>query len=144
MLFGEFLCDIKARERRKCDWWCAARRGQCHWQEANRVLAIQASCRREGTWALEAHASPAETCDTMSSALELLANLQEKQNFVEVAYDDKKETSRRTVVTPLKRFIEIDNDEALVSVKLRDQDLVVIDLLEPAFNSLDDKDAAVQ
>ena len=100
------------------------------------MLTIQASCRLEGTWALEARAPHAETCDNMSSVLKLWANLQEKQNFIAVVHDDIEEISRRTAVTALRKFIEVDNHTALFSVKLLlDHHRVVKGVVSPAFNN---------
>ena len=67
----------------------------------------------------------------MTSALELFAKLQERENVIEVAYDGIKESLRRKVATALRHFIEEDNKQALVSVKLLDQHRVVNELVGP-------------
>ena len=67
--------------------------------------------------------------DNMTNALKLLANLQDKENFIKVVYDGNKEGSRRKMVTAWRRFIEVDCHKALVSVKLLDQHRVVKEVL---------------
>ena len=64
--------------------------------------------------------------------------------FHRSVYECIKETCRRKVVTALRKFIEVDNDDAFVSVKLLDQQCVVNEWVGPAFNMVDYKDAAVK
>ena len=85
--------------------------GQCDWREANKVLTIQASCKPE---------------DNMIVAFKFPANLQEKGNFIEVVYEDIKESSGRKTVAALEavhRGRQPQGDDLFV--KLLDQHRVV-------------------
>ena len=57
--------------------------------------------------------------------MKLLANLQEKENFIEVVYEGIKESTIRMVVKAPRMFREVHNHKAFVSVKLLDQHRVV-------------------
>ena len=80
-----------------CGW-------QYDWREANWVLTIHTSCQHEDTSVFKAHAPLTGACVSMIVALSLLANWQEKENFIEF-YEGIKETSRKKVVAALRQFI---------------------------------------
>ena len=65
---------------------------QYDWHEANRVLTIQASCRPD-TRVFKAHAPPLGACNNMTRALKLVANLQEKEHFIELVNEGITESS---------------------------------------------------
>ena len=67
-------------------------------QQEGRRLDLQSACSAHG-----------EVCDNLMSALKLLANLQEEENFIDVVYDGTKEGGRRKMEAALRQFIEIDN-----------------------------------
>ena len=60
-------------------------------QEVNRVLTIQTSSISEDTWVFKAHAPPTGVYDKKISALKVLANLQEKERFVDSDNDGMNE-----------------------------------------------------
>ena len=51
------------------------------------MTEVQANSRSEDTWVFKAHLPPMGACDNMISVVQLLANLQEKESFVDVVYD---------------------------------------------------------
>ena len=73
-----------------------------------------------------------------------LANLQEKENFIDVVYDGIKEGSWRNMVAALRQFIEFDNHNALVTVKLVDQHRAVTELVGPSFDQRKLPDARIR
>ena len=102
---------------------------------------MQASCKPDDTWVSEAHAPPPGARNNVIGALELLATLQDKENFIELVNEGITESSRRKVVTALRKFVEVYNHKFLVSFKLLDQRRVVKDVFRQAFDSVDYKDA---
>ena len=113
--------------KRQCNWWCAACGGEYDWLEADKILTIQASCT-----IFKMHAPLQGVCDDRISGLKLLANLQDKENFIEVVFVGIKEGSMRKIEVALRQFIEVDNHKALVSVKPLDRHRVVKEVVGPA------------
>ena len=57
------------------------------WDTSSVLLTIHAICRVEDAWVFKAHAPPWEHATTLSSALTLLGNLQDKEIFIDVVVD---------------------------------------------------------
>ena len=67
-------------KQKRCQWWCAVYGGQYDWREANRVLAIHASCMPEYIRVFKVYAPFLGACDDKISELKLLVDLRE--NFI--------------------------------------------------------------
>ena len=68
--------------------------------------------------------------------------MQLEENFIEFVYEGITESSTRKVVAALRRVIEVDNLQALVSVALLDEHRVVKELVGPKLNLVGPTDAA--
>ena len=77
---------------------------QYDWKEANRVLTICASSMVGGHLVFKAYAPPLGVRGNLISALKLLANLQEKESFIDVVYDGIKKGSSRNMVAAVGAF----------------------------------------
>ena len=84
------------------------------WRHPNRTLVMQDSKdRREATF-FRAHAAPHGICDHLVNAVKLLANQQQGcDNLVEMLVGGLQERSRLKMIEVLRKFISVDNHEAV-------------------------------
>ena len=68
--------DGSNREKKHCNWWCAACGGQYEWRAPNRILVVQLAANANEAKVFKAHAPPLGLCDNQINALKLLANQQ--------------------------------------------------------------------
>ena len=72
-------------------------------------------------WVCKAQTQLMGVCDNLTSAVKPLTSLQEKEDFIDIVYDEIKEDSRRKMRSTLIQFIKADHHKTLISIKLRDQ-----------------------
>ena len=98
----------------RSNWCCAACGGKYDWRALNRVLVIQDSTDPREAKVFGAHAAPQGMCDNLINSLMLLAN-QEKDGDCPVEHiaTSLSEKSRRGIMDGLRKFIAVDNHEAV-------------------------------
>ena len=68
--------DGNNRNKKHCNWWCAACGGQYEWKASQRILVVQIGVNANEAKVFKAHATPLGLCDNLINALKLLANQQ--------------------------------------------------------------------
>ena len=68
--------DVHKKEKRQCNWWCAACGGQHDRRNPDRILVIRDSTGRREAKVFRTHDAPHGACDNLVKALKLLANQQ--------------------------------------------------------------------
>ena len=111
---------------KQSNWWGAACGGKYDWSTPNRVLVIQDSTDLRESVVFRAGAPPDEVCENLMCALKLLAEVIVPCR----CFGRLQEQSRLRMMDGLRRFVTVDNQEA---VKIFDweQDLVVLSMAVP-------------
>ena len=106
--------------KKQCGWWCAACGGQYDWRAPNRILVIQAGVDPREAKVFRAHCAPEGLCDHLLTVLKLLSNEQKDGDGpVESIVTVLREKSRKGGMDGLRKFIEVDNREAVIVGGLR-------------------------
>ena len=120
-------------EKKRRNWWCAAC-GQFHWRDPNTVSIFQ-----DGADPNKAKVFPRISC-VLSSCL---ANQQTVGgSLVDTIVESLQEQSRMKITNELRRFIEVDNREA-VKIGDLEKDSEAIKVDKPKFNKEIHQNAAI-
>ena len=96
---------------KQCNWWCTACGGQYTWRDPNRVLVIHDGADNSEAKVFRAHAPPQDACENVAFALKRVGHASWWRELG--GYDAGVQEQRRLkIINELRRFIEVDHNEA--------------------------------
>ena len=100
--------------KKQCNWWCVACGNQYKWRNPDSIMVIQDGTNRREAKAFRAHAPPHGVCDNLDYEIKLLASqYQCDVSPVRVLVKGLQERSRLKMMEGLRKFIMMDNHEAI-------------------------------
>ena len=131
------------KNRKRCVWWCAACSGHHDWRNPRSALVKQLGAPEEAK-VYQARDPPWSICDHLIHARNVLANLQADVDRLVIAMFEALWAQGMIRVTEtLRRFIEVDNDDAVRCAKLN-QRRAALKVIKRRFNLGQHPEAAVR
>ena len=127
--------DGNNRKKRQCNWLCAACGRQYDWRAPNRVFVIQDGVGPREAKVFRARAAPQGMCENLINSLKLLTNQQKDGDSpVENIATGLLEKSRKGMMDGLRKFVAVDNHEAVKVGGLR-QGIQSFKVVKPKFTA---------